>query len=151
MPGWIGPTVALSLFVIAIVYLGIVIALALAMKKFEERGAAIARELHDLRRELTPALQAINRFSESGAEVADIAREEMRSIVHTAQQVRLDVERGVKRAKRRLADFEAVVDVVQEEVEESALDITTAMRTVRTGAGMIGRLRRLVLPRRRGS
>ena len=71
-------------------------------------------------------------------------------MIGTVRHVRYDVERGMKRTRERLADFEAVVDIVQEEVEEAALDLTAAIRTVRTGTGVIGRLRRLILPRRRG-
>jgi len=150
MPGWVGPTVAISLALIALCYLGLAAAAVLMIRETVEHSKALGRELAELRKELTPALKSLNRFSTQGAEIADLARDEVQEMVHTARRVRQDVERGLQRTRERLADFEAVVDVVQEEVEDAALDLTTALRTVRTGTGMIGRLRRLILPRRRG-
>jgi ABC-type transporter Mla subunit MlaD len=150
MPEWVGPVVAISLAIIALCFLGLV---ALTLKTLQEtlqRGQALGQELNELRQELTPALRSLNRLGTQGAEMAELAREEVQEMLGTVRHVRHDVERGWKRTRERLADFEAVVDVVQEEVEEAALDLTATLHTVRMGTGMIGRLRRLVLPRRRG-
>ncbi len=151
MAGWIGPTVAVSLVLIAVCFILIAAAVGLTLKEAAERGQSLARELGELRRELAPTLQALNRLGTGGAEVVELAQEEVREIIYSTRRLRRDVEKTVTRARERLADFEAVVDVVQEEVEETALDFGAALRTVRTGAGVIGRLRRLVLPRRRGA
>ncbi|MES2306397.1 MAG: hypothetical protein V4558_12855 [Gemmatimonadota bacterium] len=151
MAEWIGPTVAISLALIAICFLGIAAAVAFTLKEAVERGQSLAKELGELRRDLGPTLQALNRLGTGGAEVVELAQEEVREIIYTTRRLRKDVEKSVTRARRRLADFEAVVEVVQEEVEETALDLGAALRTVRTGTGVIGRLRRMVLPRRRGA
>ena len=151
MNGWVGPTMAISLVLIAICFLGIATALAIGMREAIGRGESLARELGELRRELSPTLQALNRLGTGGAEVMELAREEALEILHTTRRLRRDVEKTIDRTRMRLADFEAVVEVVQEEVEETALDFGAALRTVRTGSGVIGRLRRLVLPRRRGA
>lgn len=151
MAGWIGPTVAISLMLIAICFIGIAVAIGMTVKEAAEQGQSLAKELGELRRELAPTLQALHRLGTGGAEVIDLAQDEMREIIYTTRRLRQDVEKGVRRAQRRLADFEAVVEVVQEEVEETALDFGATLRTVRTGTGMIGRLRRLILPGRRGS
>lgn len=150
MPTWVGPTVALSLLVIALCFLGIALAALFALREGLERGQSLAKEMGELRRELSPLLQAFGRLGKEGADVLDLAKEEVREIVYTTRRFRKDVEKGMQRTQHRLADFEAVVEIVQEEVEETALDLTTALRTVRTGTGMIGQLRRLVLPTRRG-
>lgn len=151
MAGWIGPTMAISLALIAACFLGIAAAVAIALKEAVERGQSLAKELAELRHDLGPTLKALNRLGTGGAEVVELAQEEVREIIYTTRRLRKDVEKSVTRARRRLADFEAVVEVVQEEVEETALDLGAALRTVRTGTGVIGRLRRLVLPRRRGA
>jgi hypothetical protein len=57
--------------------------------------------------------------------------------------------RGADRIQTRLADLETLYDVVHEEVEETALDVASALRTVRTGSGVVARLRRLLVPQRR--
>lgn len=150
MPEWVGMLVAISLGIIALCYLGLVAMALMTIKETVAHSRALGQELAQLRLELTPALRALNRLGTQGAEIIDLAHGEAHELVRTSQRIRYDVERGFKRTRQRLADFEAVVDVVQEEVEEAALDLTAAIRTVRTGTGMIGRLRRLILPRRRG-
>jgi hypothetical protein len=150
MPEWVGVVVAISLAIIALCYLGLVAMALMTIRETVEHSRILGKELSELRQELTPTLRSLNRLGTQGAEMVDLAHGEAQELVRTAQHLRYDVERGMKRTRERLADFEAVVDVVQEEVEEAALDLTAVLRTVRTGTGMIGRLRRLILPRRRG-
>lgn len=146
MAGWVGTMMALSLLVIALCFLGIAAGVFLALREALERGQSLAREIGELRRDLAPTLAALGRLGKEGAEVAELAKEEVRELVHTTRRVRKDVEKGITRTRKRLADFEAVVDVVQEEVEETAMEFSAALREVRTGDGMIGQLRRLILP-----
>ncbi len=149
MPGWIGPTIALSLLILALCAIGAAAMMLLALREATTRSDALASELAELRTELTPTLRALARFGTDGAEIAEMAKHEVAELVHTSHQFRKDLNRGVRRAQRRLADFEAVVEVVQQEVQETALDVTTMLQTARTGAGMLGQLRHLVLPRKR--
>ena len=151
MPGWIGPTVAVALVVIALSYVAIGFLLVFAAREAAERSKAFARDLAELRADLAPTLNAVRRLGEKGFEVVEMAESEAREIVATTQRLRHDVQRGVDRAKRRLADFEATVEVVQEEIDATVVQLGTALETARTGAGMIGQLRRLIRPRRRGS
>lgn len=147
---WVGPTVAISLLIIALCVLGVVIGLLIAGRQMASKSEHLANELNGLRDELRPALRALNRMGEGGAEVAMLAKEEMREIVSATRRVRKDVEKTSKRLRHRVEDFDALLEVVQEEVEETALDVTAALRTARTGSGMIGQLRRLIKPQRRG-
>lgn len=149
MPGWIGPTIALSLLVIAACAIGAAVIMVKAWQEATTRSDSLATELADLRAELTPTLRALARFGSDGAEIAQMAKHEVAELVHTSHQFRKDLSRGVRRAQRRLADFEAVVEVVQEEVEETVIEVSTMLQTARTGAGMLGQLRRLVVPRKR--
>jgi uncharacterized protein YhaN len=151
MPGWIGPTVALSLVVIALSVAVATAIILLTIKESVNRAQSLAGEVAKLREDIEPMLRALRNLGEKGMEVADMAQQEAREIVETTRRLRYDVERGVKRARRRLADFEAVVEVVQDEVEATALDVTSTMHSLRTGAGMIGQLRKMIRPRRRGA
>lgn len=149
MAAWIGPTIAISLLIIALCVLGAMLALVVAGREMAARTTSLSKELGELRAELTPALHALNRMGEGGAEVAELVKEEVREVIYTTRRLRKDVERASVRARNRLGDFDALLEVVQEEVEESALDLATALRTARMGRGMIGQLRRLIVPRRR--
>ena len=47
--------------------------------------------------------------------------------------------------RSKLADLETLYDVVHDEVEDAALDVAAALRSVRRGNGMLGRVRRLLV------
>lgn len=150
MSAWVGPIVAISLLTIALCVLGVVVGVLFAGRQLAHKSGHLASELRELREELGPALRALNRMGEGGAEVAMLAKEEVREIVHATRRVRKDVEKTSRRLRHRVEDFDALLEVVQEEVEETALDVTAALRTARSGRGMIGQLRRLIKPQRRG-
>lgn len=151
MAGWIAPTIAVSLVIMAACVLGLAVVIVAALREGRERSAALGRELGELRQELTPALAALNAFSEAGADVAQTAREEVEAFSATSTVLREEVHRALGRARRRLDDFDALVEVMHEEVEDAAVDIAVAVRTVRASRGILGRLRGVLLPgRRRG-
>lgn len=151
MAAWVGPTVALSLVAIALSVVLVTVAVVLALKEAKEHGESLAREIRELRAEMSPTLSAVKRLGEKGLDVVQLAEDEARGIVESARRIRYDVERGVKQAKRRLADFDASIEVVQEEIDATVVEVSTALETARAGAGMIGQLRRLVRSRRRGA
>ena len=147
MAGWVGPVVAISVLLIAICVVGITLTIALVFREAQQASRGLTNELAELRREIGPTLAALNKFGDAGSEVVDLARNEVRELVATSQALRTDVRRGVRRAKRRLADVDALVEVMQEEAEETAIDAATAMRTLRTGRGVIGHVRRFLAHR----
>lgn len=151
MPGWVGPAVAVSLMLIAAAYVVIGFVAVFAMREAVEHSKVLGREIAQLRTDLAPTLDAVRQFSEKGAAVAEMAEAEVNEIVTATRQIRVDVQRGVERAKLRLADFEATVEVVQEEIDATVVEVSAALETARAGAGMIGQLRRLIRPRRRGA
>jgi hypothetical protein len=150
MPSWIGPAVAISLIVIAASYVVIGFVVLVAAREAAEQSKALGRELAHLRADLAPTLNAVNRLSEKGLDLAVLAEDEVKQVISTTRQIRVDVARGVERAKERLADFEATIEVIQEEIDATVVEVGTALETARAGAGMIGQLRRLIRPRRRG-
>jgi len=150
MPGWIGPVVAVSLVVIAIAFVIICYVVVAAAAQAAEHGMLLSRELTQLRTELTPTLEAVKRLSEKGSEVADLAEAEAKEIINTTRQVRGDFKRGLKRAKQRLADFDATVEVIQEQIDSAVVEVGELIETARASLGMVHQLRRMVRPRRRG-
>jgi hypothetical protein len=94
-------------------------------------------------------IRSVGRLAEKGAALSEQINGEIREILETSRRTRFTFERGVKKARRRLQDFDALIEVVQEEVEETALDASAAMRRVRTAGGAIGLVRRLLVRGRR--
>ena len=151
MYGWVGPTIAISLVLIALCAIGVAVVSAFSLREIRQISMSLALELDGLRREIAESFGAIKRLSNQSQDVIEMTKAELSEIILVTRRLRQDIEHGVRRTKRRLADFEAVVEVVQEEVEETALDFGATLRTARTGRGMIGQLSRLVRPRRRGA
>jgi hypothetical protein len=48
----------------------------------------------------------------------------------------------------KLQEVETLYDVVHDEVEGAALDVAATLRSLRRGNGMLGRVRRILVPSR---
>jgi uncharacterized protein YoxC len=147
--GWVGPVGAISLVVIALAFVVIAAAVALMGKGVAEAVKALQKEIAELRVELDPTLRGLREAAGDGRALVAKLQHEVEAVIQTSQRVRVDVDRGLHRAKRRLADLDALAEVMQEEVEETALDVASRVRSFRTGTSVIGRLRRLFLRGRR--
>jgi uncharacterized protein YoxC len=144
-PAWVGPTIAIAVSVIAIGFLAIAIGAVAAFRKIGEA----AEHLRLLRDDLGPAMKSIQGLTEKGSEITNAVRNEVLAVVDISRQLRGQVESGVAKVRDRLGDLEALYDVVEEEVEETALSVASALRRFRDGAGIITRLRRTTSKRRR--
>lgn len=142
MPAWIGPTVAISLVVIALAFAAIGVAVTLLAR-------TAIREVRELKEEVAPAISAVRRITDAGADLSGDIKQEVQEYLATSRAVRRDLERGVYQVKSRLADLDALYEVVHEEVEDTALDVAARVRAVRNGAGMVSRIRRWLVRGRR--
>ena len=142
MPAWIGPTVAISLIVIALAFAAIGVAVTLLAR-------TAIREVRELRADVGPAISAVRRITDAGADLSGDIKEEVQEYLATSRAVRRDLERGVYQVKSRLADLDALYEVVHDEVEDTALDVASRVRAVRNGAGMVSRIRRWLVRGRR--
>ncbi len=122
MPTWVGVVSALSLAVLALA--GVALALA---------HLVAARQL----------LRVLRLFDElAGPAVGDVRhliatiRAEVDGIGATSRDLRGRVVRAADAAEARLADLDALVGVVQEEVEGAAIDLAASLRTVRRGLSL---------------
>ncbi|HSE50560.1 MAG TPA: hypothetical protein VLB00_00100, partial [Gemmatimonadales bacterium] len=123
---------------------------------FAAIGVAVAllartaiREVRELREEISPAISSVRRITEAGADLSGDIKQEVQEYLATSRAVRRDLERGVYEVKSRLADLDALYEVVHEEVEDTALDVAARVRAVRNGAGMVSRIRRWLVRGRR--
>jgi uncharacterized protein YoxC len=132
LPAWVGPTAAISLLVIALSFVAIAVATALVARKASTEIGELSEELGKLR-----------------AELSGDVRSEVEKYLEVSKALRHDLERGVRRVKHKLADLDALYEVVHEEVEDTALDVAAKLSAVRDGAGMVSRIRRWMVRGRR--
>lgn len=147
MPAWVGPTSAIALIVIALSFAAIATAAVMIARKASTEIGELSEELAKLRSELSPALSALRRVADAGADISGDIGAEVKEYLVVSREVRKDLELGVRRIKRKLSDLDALYEVVHEEVEDTALDVAAGLRSVRTGAGMVGRIRRWLVRR----
>jgi uncharacterized protein YoxC len=140
--GWVGPTVAISLVIIALAFVAIALASALAAREAAREMRQLSRVMETLRTDLAPALGAVQSMSGEGKRLAAMVGDEAEELVKASRQLREGL-------RERVANLEAIYEVLEEEVEETALDLAVTLRGFRTGAGWFSRLRRLLGGRRR--
>jgi hypothetical protein len=136
IPDWVAPTVAISLAVIAVCLVamgGVALAVGLGLRR---RSRALAAQLADVNRDARALAARLRLEIESYADLSADARGRLQGAM-TAVQVRLE-------------DLDALADVLQEEVEETALSAASLMRTVRRSGSVLGVARR-ALGRRRAA
>jgi uncharacterized protein YoxC len=121
LPGWVGPTVAISLAIIALACVVMFAGIALAAIAARRAFAAASAELKELQG------------------LVERVREEGDAYLTTSRRLRGRLDRGIDRVSERAADLDALYEVVQEEVEETALHFASVLRTARMSTAILGR------------
>jgi hypothetical protein len=131
---WVGPTVALSLVVIAASFLvmgGVAVAIAIGLRRAS--------------REARTKLAALTADAKSATLRL---KGELDGYADLATETRVKLRRGVDAVETRLRDLDALVEVLQEEAEETALDVAAMVRTIRRSGRVLGVARKALLKRR---
>lgn len=149
VPSWVGPTMAISLAVVALSFVAIAVGVLVIMSRLVgpiRRATAVLESVQD---DVKRSLAGVQRITEQAQDLLVIVRQEAGAFAQTSKRLRRQVVRGADRLQAKLEDLETLYDVVHEEVEDTALDVAAALRSVRRGNGMLGRVRRLLVPARR--
>lgn len=119
LPTWVGVVSAISLAIIALAAL--VAAAAIIAAALGVRAAVKA-----LKGFAGPAIADVRQLIGSIKIEAD-------ALVGTSREVRHRIVRAVDAAEERLTSLDALAEVMQEELEDTALDAAATMRDVRRG------------------
>jgi methyl-accepting chemotaxis protein len=149
VPAWVGPTVAVSLAVIALSFIAIAVATVMVLGRLVKPLEALSKVVQGLEDDLTVALKGVRRLTDQGQDLLALVRQEAGAFAHTGRRLRRQVIKGAERIRTRMADLETLYDVVHDEVEDTALDVAAVLRSARRGTGVLGRIRRLLVPGRR--
>ncbi len=134
IPTWVAVVTGISLAVLALAAIAIALSSVIA-------ALGIRAFLRLLQQLAGPAVDDVRHL------VATI-RDEAEGLVGTSRELRGRIVKAADAAEARLADLDALFEVVQEEVESTALDVAATLRNVRRGLSVIEWGRR-VLKRRR--
>ena len=133
-PAWVPPAMAISLMVIALAFLaiggGVVFLVLFVMKQVK----AVKGQLQRFRDEAMVATKRLKGEIDGFADLSAETRGKIRGAIDSVET--------------RLHDLDALVEVLQEEVEETALDAAAFVRTARRAGGVLGAAKRMMLRRR---
>jgi len=147
--GWVGPTMAVALAIIALSFDAVAIALVVVLSKLVGPLHQLSRVIQGLQDDLTWSIKGMRQLTDQSQDLLALVRQEAGAFAHAGRRIRRQVVKGADRIQTRLADLETLYDVVHDEVEDTALDVAAVLRAVRQGNGVLGRIRRLLVPRRR--
>jgi uncharacterized protein YoxC len=147
-PEWVGPTMAISLAVLALSFLALAVAVGLAAFKVAGQVRKVSTVVDGLQDDVARTLKSVRRLTEQGQDVMVLVRHEAGAFAQTARRLRRKTIRAVDRIEVKLEELETLYDVVHDEFEGAALDAAAALRSVRRGNGMLGRVRRFLVPSR---
>jgi uncharacterized protein YoxC len=146
---WAEAVTAISVAVIAV--FAVIAAIAGTMLMLEIRRAVpdLRKLVDHLDRDTRPLLDSAKTLVDDAGKAVNAVKSEVDQFAKTSRGLRTRVERAVDAAEDRLQDLDALLDVVQEEVEDAALDIAAALRTTRRGGKLVRTMKRKLLGRRR--
>jgi len=147
-PEWVGPTMAISLAVLALSFLGLAVALAVTALKLAGQVRKVSTLVDGLQDDVARTLKTVRGLTEQGQDLMVLVRHEVGAFAQTARRLRRKTVRAADRVEVKLEELETLYDVVHDEVEGAALDAAAALRSVRRGNGMLGRVRRFLVPSR---
>jgi hypothetical protein len=148
-PDWVGPTVAISLALMAVSILAAAGVLIYTALRIMGETRKISTMIQGHQEDVAQALAGARRLTDQGQDLLVLVRQEIGAFTQTSRRIRRKLVRGVDNIEAKLADLETLYDLVHDEVEDTALDVAAALRTSREGNGMLGRVRRMIVPSRR--
>jgi hypothetical protein len=123
IPTWVAVVTAVSLAILALAALAIAAAAVAAL-------FGVRAFLEMLRGLAGPAVSDVRQLVGS-------IRSEAESLVGTSRELRERIVKAADAAQGRLADLDALVEVVQEEVESTVLDVAASAKLIRRGLSLV--------------
>ncbi|HEX9582849.1 MAG TPA: hypothetical protein VF970_17240 [Gemmatimonadales bacterium] len=140
---------AVSAVTIALLMLGFTVAALVLMRDLRRALERLGEVGRVLEQDGRPALQSVRTAAEDASRVVATVRGEVDGLVAASRRIRTQATEAADRVADRLRDLEVVLDILHEEVEDTALDVAAALRATRRGAGVFRSLKRAILGRRR--
>jgi uncharacterized protein YoxC len=143
--GWAPVVTAIATAVIALIAVWLVVASLPLLRQGSRTAAALERLLHVIEKDSQPLIENAKSVVAEANQVAVKLRSEIDGVVETSQDIRTRVRNAAEAAEDRLLDLEALFDVLQEEMEETALAVAAALRTTRRGTTILRSMKRVFL------
>jgi uncharacterized protein YoxC len=147
--GWPAVVTALSTLTIAVAVLALILAMVVVLRRVSALSSSMTRVVDALERDARPALESVRHTAEEANRLGVAIRTEVEGFAGTSQRLRGRVERASRALEDRFNDLATLLDVLQDELEDTVLDLAAVMRTTRRGTGLFRAARRVILGRKR--
>ena len=122
LPAWVGVVSAISLAIIAMAATVLAVSSVVSVLRMHAF-------VHALEQMAGPAIDDVR-------QMIGAIKGEAESLVGTSRDIRERIVSAADAAERRLSDLDALVEVVQDEVEDTVLDAAATLRNVRRGLSL---------------
>lgn len=149
MTAWAAVT-AISLAVIALVFVVAAFVWLVWFARWQRHMWGRLEGIVDwMDQDARPTLQLARGVLEDTAQVIAVVKRETNEFADTAEKIRTGLNQVRDSAEERLQDLDTLLEVVQEEVEDTMLDVASALRTTRRGSRVFRKMKRAFLGRGR--
>lgn len=134
LPGWVIWMTSVATVVIAIALVATAIALAATAMAARKMVARVQGLVGRVQEGAAPVLRHGEDVAENINYITTSVREDVQRLKGTIQTAQEQLERAAKTTERRVSDFNALLEVVQEEAESIFVSTASTVRGVRAGA-----------------
>ena len=142
MTGWPLVVIAIATSVTALSIVVTLIVMVGPLRELAQLSERMMRLLDSMDRDIRPTMDAVRRTADDTSRVAQTIRDEVEALRGTSLDVRQRVQRTAAALEERFVEFDTLLDVLHDEVEDTVLDVAAVLRTTRRGAGLLRGLRR---------
>ena len=142
---WAPVVTAIAVAIIAVIALGLVMYAVPLLRQVSRTSAALERFLASIERDARPLLENARSMVSEASQVASKLRSEIDGVIETSHDIRGRVKNAVDATEDRLLDLDALLGVLQEEMEDTVLDVAAALRTTRRGSAILRSMKRIFL------
>ncbi len=138
---WVALT-AIATMAIAVMLILLFGATIMVFRRAARLMDSVTGFVEGLDRDTRPALDTAKALIADSQRVAGKLSREVENIVDTSADIRSRVGEAIDAIEDRLVDLNGLVDVIQEEVEETVLDVGAALRVTRRSGAILGSMKR---------
>ncbi len=136
--GFLAAAQAWSTIILGMAVLGVLAVSVVLLLQLRRLTGALLQRLDRLERDAAPFLEKSRQVAENLAVITQTAREEAVKFHQTVSRLNHRLQETSQAMEKRVQEFSALLDLLQAEAEELALDTAAAVRGLRAGARTLG-------------
>ena len=125
---------AISSIALAVLVLGVLLALIGVLLQFRKLTRSVTEVTKRLEKDAGPVLERARSVAENVDFITAAVRTDVQKVHKSVAQLNDRLNQASTRMEERIQDFSALVEMLQSEAEELALDTAAAVRGVRAGS-----------------